>query len=57
MPLDYPPRLNGVLPSSLDCPGLQGIACGLGSNIRDSYSHWMPSMSRNTADGMDEALG
>ena len=23
----------------------------------DSYSHWMPSMGRNTADGMDEALG
>jgi integrase len=23
----------------------------------DRYSHWMPSMSRNTADGMDEALG
>ncbi len=23
----------------------------------DRYSHWMPSMSRNTAEGMDEALG
>ena len=23
----------------------------------DRYSHWMPSMGRNTADGMDEALG
>ena len=23
----------------------------------DRYSHWMPSMSRNTAAGMDEALG
>lgn len=22
----------------------------------DLYSHWMPSMGRNTADGMDEAL-
>ena len=22
----------------------------------DRYSHWMPSMGRNTADGMDEAL-
>ncbi len=21
------------------------------------YSHWMPSLGRNTADGMDEALG
>jgi integrase len=21
------------------------------------YSHWMPSMGRNTADGIDEALG
>jgi hypothetical protein len=28
----------------------------LGSSILDSYAHWMPSMSRNTADGMDEAL-
>jgi integrase len=23
----------------------------------DRYSHWMPSMSRNTADEIDEALG
>jgi hypothetical protein len=23
----------------------------------DHYSHWMPSMGRDTADGMDEALG
>ncbi len=23
----------------------------------DRYSHWMPSMGRNTAKGMDEALG
>jgi integrase len=23
----------------------------------DSYSHWIPSMGRHTADGMDEALG
>jgi integrase len=23
----------------------------------DRYSHWMPSMGRNTADGMDEVLG
>jgi integrase len=23
----------------------------------DRYSHWMPSMGRNTADGMGEALG
>jgi hypothetical protein len=23
----------------------------------DRYSHWIPSMGRNTADGMDEALG
>jgi hypothetical protein len=23
----------------------------------DCYSHWMPTMGRNTADGMDEALG
>jgi integrase len=23
----------------------------------DSYSHWMPSITRNTAEGMDEALG
>ncbi len=23
----------------------------------DRYSHWMPTMGRNTADGMDEALG
>jgi hypothetical protein len=23
----------------------------------DRYSHWMPSMGRNTADEMDEALG
>jgi integrase len=23
----------------------------------DRYSHWMPSMGRNAADGMDEALG
>ena len=23
----------------------------------DRYSHWMPYMGRNTADGMDEALG
>jgi hypothetical protein len=29
----------------------------LGSSFLDSYSHCMPSMSRNTADGMDEALG
>jgi integrase len=24
---------------------------------RDRYSHWMPSMGRNTADGIDGALG
>jgi hypothetical protein len=29
----------------------------LGSSVLDSYSHWMPSIGRNTADGMDEALG
>ena len=29
----------------------------LGSSFLDSYSYWMPSMSQNTADGMDEALG
>jgi hypothetical protein len=23
----------------------------------DHYCHWMPSMSRNTVEGMDEALG
>jgi hypothetical protein len=23
----------------------------------DRYSHWIPSMGRATADGMDEALG
>jgi len=23
----------------------------------DCYSHWMPSMGRNTAEGIDEALG
>jgi integrase len=23
----------------------------------DRYSHWMPSMGRHAADGMDEALG
>ena len=23
----------------------------------DRYSHWMPSMGRNTAEGIDEALG
>jgi integrase len=23
----------------------------------DRYSHWMPSMSRNTAEGRDKALG
>jgi integrase len=23
----------------------------------DRYSHWMPSMGRNTAEGKDEALG
>ena len=23
----------------------------------DRYYHWMPSMGRNTADGIDEALG
>jgi hypothetical protein len=23
----------------------------------DRYPHWMPSLGRNTADGMDEALG
>jgi integrase len=23
----------------------------------DRYSHWIPSMGRNTAEGMDEALG
>jgi hypothetical protein len=23
----------------------------------DRYSHWKPSMGRNAADGMDEALG
>ncbi len=25
--------------------------------ILDRYSHWMPSMGRDTADGMDEASG
>jgi len=29
----------------------------LGSSIVDSYTHWMPSITRNTAEGMDEALG
>jgi hypothetical protein len=29
----------------------------LGSNILDSYSHWMPSIAGNTAEGIDEALG
>jgi hypothetical protein len=38
------------------CPLLQGIACGLGSSILDSYSRWTPSMGRNTAEGMNEAL-
>jgi hypothetical protein len=28
-----------------------------GSSVLDSYSHRIPSMSRNTAEGMDEALG
>jgi hypothetical protein len=28
-----------------------------GSSIFDSYSHWMPSMSRNTAEETDETLG
>jgi hypothetical protein len=23
----------------------------------DRYSHWMPSMGRNTAEGIDETLG
>ena len=23
----------------------------------DGYSHWMPSMGRNTAEGIDAALG
>jgi hypothetical protein len=23
----------------------------------ERYSHWMPSMDRNTADGIDEVLG
>ena len=23
----------------------------------ERYSHWMPSMGRNTAEGIDEALG
>ncbi len=25
--------------------------------LPDGYSHWMPSMSRNTAEVMDEVLG
>jgi hypothetical protein len=25
--------------------------------IFDRYSRWMPSVGRNTADGMDESLG
>jgi hypothetical protein len=29
----------------------------LGSSVLDSYQHRMPSMNRNTAEGMDEALG
>jgi hypothetical protein len=29
----------------------------LGSSTLDSYSHWMPSIARNTAEEMDEVLG
>jgi hypothetical protein len=29
----------------------------LGSSNLDSYSHWIPSMGRHAADGLDEALG
>jgi hypothetical protein len=29
----------------------------LGSSILDRYLHWIPSMGRHAAEGMDEALG
>jgi hypothetical protein len=29
----------------------------LASSVLDSDSHWILSMGRNTAEGMDEALG
>jgi hypothetical protein len=34
-----------------------GLCATAEAFVLDRYSHWMPSMGRNTADGMDEALG
>jgi hypothetical protein len=37
---------------TLTVPGVRGDASSL-----DRHSHWIPSIGRNTAEGMDEALG
>ena len=54
------PHKQGVF-RSLDCPILARncawVRVKLGSSILDSYSHWMPSIAHNTAEGIDEALG
>jgi hypothetical protein len=44
-----------VLPTVAGC--CVRVRVKLGSSIVDSYTHWMPSIIRNTAEGMDEALG
>ena len=36
---------------------LHGVIYTLDRTHTHYYSHWMPSMGRNTAEGMDEALG
>ena len=53
-------QYGGVVPGILTILA-QDLNFGLPANwiynYLDSYSHWMPSMGRNTADGIDEALG
>jgi hypothetical protein len=38
-------------------PTIAGYCVRVRVKLPDSYSHWVPSMSRNTAQGMEEALG
>jgi hypothetical protein len=47
-----PERTIGVLNRGIGPGGHASITMTL-----DRYSHWIPSMRRHAADGMDEALG
>jgi hypothetical protein len=54
-----PSNQCGATPSPLLYPKLVQHLQGHASITMtlDRYSHWMPSMGRNNADGMDGALG